>query len=145
MTVPELFDIFKARMSVFVVEQSCPYQDIDEADREAYHVCIKDGGMILAYLRVLPKGTVHGEVSLGRVLTLKRGAGLGTKLLACGIETAREKFGARRIVIGAQSYARGFYEKSGFTQISDEYTEDGIPHIRMILELDAQDKDSKKE
>ena len=131
----ELHDIYSVRTAVFVVEQNCPYQEMDDADLHAYHVWLRDSGGIQAYLRVLPKGARLDEVSLGRVLTVKRGAGLGNELMRAGIRVAQEKFAASIIVLEAQVYARGFYEKSGFFQISDEFLEDNIPHIKMKLEL----------
>ena len=135
LTVRELFEIYKLRVSVFVVEQNCPYQEIDDADKDAYHVCLKDESGIQAYLRVLPKGVTFQEVSLGRVIAVKRRCGLGSKILSEGIKFAKERFGAEIITIGAQVYARGLYEKAGFVQSSPEYLEDGIPHIIMTLQL----------
>ena len=86
-------------------------------------------------MRVLPAGATFDEPSIGRVISLKRRQGLGSQLLAVGIRLAKERFGAKRIVIGAQLYARGLYEKAGFVQSSPEYVEDGITHIHMTLEL----------
>lgn len=135
LSIDELLDICKIRISVFVVEQNCPYQEIDEADRSAYHIYMKDETGIQAYLRVLPKGATFDDVSIGRVLTVKRRCGLGSHILSAGIEAAKEKFDAKRIVIGAQVYARKLYENAGFVQSSNEYLEDGIPHIHMTLTL----------
>ena len=135
LSAQELFDIYKLRVAVFVVEQNCPYQEIDEADKKAYHVWLKDETGIQAYLRVLPKGVTFPEVSVGRVIAVRRRCGLGSRILAEGIKLAKERFGAEVIVIGAQVYARGLYEKAGFVQSSPEYLEDGIPHIEMTLKL----------
>ena len=131
----ELFEIFKLRVSVFVVEQNCPYQEVDDADKKAYHVYLKDETGIQAYLRVLPKGVTFSEASIGRVIAVKRRCGLGSLILSEGIKAAKERFGAESIVIGAQAYARGLYEKAGFVQSSSEFLEDGIPHIKMTLQL----------
>ncbi|MCI8653776.1 MAG: GNAT family N-acetyltransferase [Angelakisella sp.] len=131
LTTEELFDIYKLRVSVFVVEQNCPYQEVDSADKTAYHIWLKEDGELLAYLRVLPRGVVREEVSLGRVIAVRRRCGLGSRILAAGIRTAVERFGADCIVIEAQTYARGLYEKAGFVQTSEEFLEDGIPHIQM--------------
>ena len=122
------------RVNVFVVEQECAYKEIDEKDKKSYHVYLKDKNEIKAYLRVLDKGVSYEEVSIGRVLTTERGIGLGNKILEAGIKVAKENMNADKIKIEAQSYAKKFYEKFGFTQISDEFLEDGIPHIEMILE-----------
>jgi ElaA protein len=134
LTLAELYEILRARAEVFIVEQNCAYQDLDNVDKNAYHVYLKDEGGILAYLRVIDKGERLDEVSLGRVITLKRRQGLGTAVMRVGIDVAKEKYGAKRIKIGAQAYAKPFYEQLGFRQISDEYMEDGIPHIYMIYE-----------
>ena len=131
----ELYEILKLRVSVFVVEQNCPYQEIDDADQKAYHVYLKDETGIQAYLRVLPKGVTFQEASVGRVIAVKRRCGLGSRILSEGIKVAKERFGAKCLVIGAQVYARGLYEKAGFVQSSPEYLEDGIPHIEMTLQL----------
>mgnify|MGYP000956873338 FL=1 len=135
LSTDELYEILKARVAVFVVEQNCAYQEIDNKDRYSYHVFLKDDTGIKAYLRVIDKGVSFEEVSIGRVLTLKRGCGLGSKILAEGIKAAKERMNADRIKIEAQTYAKGFYAKAGFKQVSEEFLEDGIPHIQMVLEL----------
>lgn len=134
LSTEELYKILQVRVSVFVVEQNCAYQEIDDKDRYAYHVFIKDDTGIMAYLRVIDKGVSFEEVSIGRVLTLKRGCGLGNKILLEGIKIAKERMNADKIRIEAQSYAKIFYEIAGFKQVSEEFLEDGIPHIQMILE-----------
>lgn len=135
LTVDELFEIYKLRVSVFVVEQHCPYQEVDDFDRSALHLCARENRKLIAYLRILPKGTVFDEVSLGRVISVNRRCGVGSLLVKEGIRAAREKFGAESIVLEAQTYARGLYEKQGFAQVSGEFLEDGIPHIKMRLSL----------
>ncbi len=132
LSTEELFDIYKLRTAVFVVEQKCPYQEIDDADKDAYHIFFRSDGSICAYLRLLPAGSMFDEVSLGRILTAKRGLGLGNRIIRAGINSAREIFGAETIKIKAQTYARGFYEKHGFYKCSEEFLEDGIPHIEMV-------------
>ena len=131
LTVEELFEIYKLRVSVFVVEQNCPYQEIDDADKVAYHVFLKDEAGIQAYVRVLPQGATFPEASIGRVIAKKRRCGLGSQILVAGIQVAQEKFHATELQIGAQLYAKPFYEAAGFVQASEGYLEDGIPHIHM--------------
>lgn len=135
LSAEELFEIYKLRVSVFIVEQSCPYQDIDDADKSAYHVWLRDEDGIEAYARVLPAGVAFPTAAFGRVIAVKRRCGLGTKIVAAAIETARDKLGADMITIEAQVYARSLYENLGFSQTSEEFLEDGIPHIQMQLEL----------
>lgn len=132
----DLFEIMKLRVGVFVVEQKCPYMEIDEYDKVSYHVCLKDdNGRILAYLRVLPPGCTFKDASIGRVIAAERRKGYGTMIVKMGINVAKEKFNCDRIVIEAQTYARSLYEKCGFVQSSDEFLEDGIPHIQMIYKI----------
>lgn len=135
LTADELYDILAARAEVFVVEQNCAYQDLDGIDKNAYHVYYKEDGKIVAYLRVIDKGERLDEVSIGRVISLKRRCGLGSALMREGLRVAKEKFGATKVKIGAQLYAKPFYESVGFQQISGEYLEDGIPHIYMLAKL----------
>lgn len=135
LTTGELLEILRLRVAVFVVEQGCAYQEIDDYDRDAYHVCFYDEAGIQAYLRVFVREAGSGEVYLGRVISRKRRCGLGTQILLQGIETAKEKFHPERIVVEAQTYAKGLYEKAGFRPVSDEFLEDGIPHVKMVLEL----------
>lgn len=131
LTRDELFQIYKLRVAVFIVEQQCAYPEIDDADQVAWHLWLQDGDGIAAYLRVLPPGTTFDAASIGRVIAVKRRQGLGSRIVAEGVRTARERFGAQTITIEAQTYARALYERAGFVQTSQEFLEDGIPHIRM--------------
>lgn len=131
----ELYEILKLRVDVFVVEQNCPYPELDEKDKAAWHVYIRENGAITAYLRVLDAGVSFPEVGIGRVISARRRCGLGTMLLREGIKVARERMDAKVIKLEAQTYARAFYEAQGFRQTSDEFLEDGIPHVEMTLEL----------
>lgn len=130
----DLYEIMQLRVSVFVVEHACPYQELDGKDQEALHVYYRDGEGVQAYLRILKPGVSFQEAALGRVLTRQRGTGLGGQILREGIRLAGERFHARALRIEAQTYAKGFYEKAGFRQVSEEFLEDGIPHIQMLWE-----------
>lgn len=135
LTTRELFEIYKLRVAVFVVEQKCAYQEVDDIDSQAYHLWFKDDEGIQAYLRLIPAGVARQEVSLGRVIAVKRRCGLGTKIVAQGIRIAQEKLHAKEIVIEAQTYVRKMYESLGFVAESEEFLEDGIPHVRMRLKF----------
>ena len=130
----ELYKILKLRVDVFVVEQNCPYPELDDCDQGALHIWFEDGQGISAYLRILDKGVKSEYVTIGRVIAVRRRVGLGTEILREGIKAARELFGADSIYVEAQTYARGLYARQGFRQISEEFLEDGIPHIKMLLE-----------
>ncbi|MEG0077188.1 GNAT family N-acetyltransferase [Anaerorhabdus sp.] len=133
--INELYEILKLRVDVFVVEQNCAYPEVDGKDLSSYHVYLKDEEGIQAYLRVLDKGVSYDDVSIGRVISKKRRSGLGTQLIQAGIDVAKNKLDAKKIKIEAQTYAKTFYENVGFVQSSEEFLEDGIPHIEMILEI----------
>ncbi len=133
----ELYEILRARAEVFIVEQDCVYQDLDNKDLGAYHVTVREDGKIVAYLRVLDRGVSYDTASVGRVITTEqgRGRGIGLILLKEGLKVAKKYFSADRITISAQCQARGFYEKAGFIAVSEPYLEDNIPHVRMVLDL----------
>lgn len=134
LTAEELFEIYRLRVAVFVVEQNCPYQEVDGLDRRAYHVWLQDEEGIQAYLRVLEPGVRFEEAGIGRVVAVKRRQGLGSRILREGMRVAEEHCGARAIRLEAQVYARGLYEKAGFRAVSEEFLEDGIPHVEMLWE-----------
>lgn len=133
LTPEELYALLRLRVSVFVVEQNCPYMELDDNDQKALHVWLEQEGAIKAYLRVLDRGVESEYVSLGRVVAAERRKGFGSLVLAEGIRTAREFFNADRLYLEAQTYAKGLYEKQGFQPVSEEFLLDGIPHIKMLL------------
>lgn len=131
LSAEELYEIYRLRVSVFVVEQSCAYQEVDEADRTALHISLKDAhGAIAAYCRLLPPDE-DGEALIGRVIAVKRRQGLGSKVVALAMETAKSELNAKSLRVEAQCYAAPMYEKLGFARVSAEYLEDGIPHVTM--------------
>lgn len=138
LTVDELYAILRLRAEIFVVEQDCAYQDLDDIDQEAWHVYLKEEEQVVGYLRVIEKGKRLDEVSIGRVVSLYRRKGIGRRLMEIGKMVAKDKFKATRIKIGAQVQAQPFYEKAGFVQVSEEYLEDGITHVYMICELNKE-------
>lgn len=134
LTTAELYELLRIRSDVFVVEQNCPYQDLDYDDQAAIHLWLTDRDRIVALCRVCPAGTHMEEVSIGRVITTVRGKGYGKQIMLAGMDVAREHFGATRIDLEAQEYAKGFYEQVGFRQSSDTFILDDIPHIKMTWE-----------
>lgn len=134
LTLEQLYAIVAARQAVFVVEQDCPYQDLDGLDADAQHLVAWSDDRVAGYLRLLAPGARFGEPSIGRILTtsLARGTGLGRELVAKGIERAGELYPAQPIRISAQSHLSKFYGSFGFTIASEEYLEDDIPHMDML-------------
>ena len=135
LSAAELYAILRARQDVFVVEQNCPFLEIDGKDLDAYHLWFEENGEILAYARVLDRGVSFETPAVGRVISIRRREGLGSRILSEGIRIASEKYSAEAVMLEAQVYARKLYEKQGFVQVSEEFLEDGIPHIIMRLEL----------
>jgi ElaA protein len=136
LTPNELYAVLQLRNEVFVVEQTCPYQDADNKDAGAFHFMGWSDNTLIAYTRLLPAGLTFENASIGRVVTspAARGAGIGRELMEQSIKQACTLFGAVPIEIGAQLYLKKFYESLGFIQTSEMYLEDGIEHIEMILE-----------
>ena len=134
LSTEELYRLLKLRVAVFVVEQNCPYMELDDCDQEAVHIWLEDEDGIQAYLRVMDRGVENDSVSIGRVLAVKRRCGLGSRILSEGIRAAADFFHADHIYLESQVYAKGLYEKQGFRQISGEFLLDGIPHVKMQLD-----------
>ncbi len=132
LSVQELYRIMQARVSVFVLEQVCPYQELDGLDEGAVHVWLEDDQGVAAYLRVLAPGTESEHPAIGRVITTRRGIGLGRRILEEGLRVAEELYGPVPIYLEAQAYAAGFYERFGFQIVSPEFMMDGIPHVKMV-------------
>lgn len=134
----DLYEVLRQRQEVFILEQTCLYNDFDGYDQDAHHLLgwrTTGGGRQLgAYLRILAPGAKYTEMSLGRVLTTKaaRGSGIGRELLAQGIAHAQRLHPGHRIKIGAQQYLERFYGSFGFVTTSQPYDEDGIMHIEML-------------
>ena len=133
LTPREVYEILKIRTAVFVVEQECPYQEVDGTDYDSLHVWLEENDEIVAYLRIFERDAENGTVQIGRVLSKRRGEGLGAKVMGYGIEAAQLEMGAKAIFIEAQTYALDFYKKFGFEPCGEEFLEDGIPHTPMTL------------
>lgn len=132
----ELYDILKKRIDVFVVEQDCPYEEIDDRDKQSYHIFLKEDEKILAYSRILEAGISFEEASIGRVLVDKnvRGNGLACDMMNRAINFITNNLRYNIIRISAQEYLIGFYENLGFKKVSNVYLEDDIPHVEMVYQ-----------
>ncbi len=134
LTTEDLHAILNLRIRVFVVEQECPYPELDGKDKDAMHLWSEDELGVRSYLRILPPGLSYQESSIGRVVARKdlRKNGLGRLLMQKGVELCEHHYGSS-IRISAQAYLREFYEGLGFVRVSNNtYLEDGIPHYEMI-------------
>ena len=137
---PDLHDLYQARAAVFVVEQKCPFQDVDGADPQCWHLIGRgDDGSVQAYARLVPPGVKYEEPSIGRVLTMAaaRRSGAGRELMRESIARAERLWPGRALRIGAQQYLEKFYGEFGFETASAPYDEDGILHIEMVRPANA--------
>lgn len=130
----EVYAILRLRNEVFVVEQTCIFQDADNMDQHCYHLMGWVGNDLAAYTRLVPKGVAYNYISIGRVVTSPkyRGRAFGKALMLKSIAKCNELFGVETIKIGAQLYLKKFYESLGFVQAGEVYDEDGIDHIHML-------------
>ena len=131
LTVEELYDILALRVSVFVVEQHCAYEETDGIDQRAKHLFMVEDGNMVSYLRYFIVD--DGMVQIGRVVSRIRNHGYGRMVLNKAIDLIKEIPDVSGIVLEAQVYAIAFYEKAGFTVVSEPFDEDGIAHVKMEL------------
>lgn len=136
LTIHELYQILRLRSEVFVVEQDCVYQDVDNKDQKALHVIGLKEDEVVAYTRVFKPGDYFKNVSIGRVVVCQdqRKYGLGKQIMLATMAAIDQRFPNKPIEISAQSYLLKFYTDLGFSAFGEEYLEDGIPHQRMLKE-----------
>jgi len=134
LTNAELYEIIKLRIDIFVVEQNCPYNELDRKDYKSIHHFIKENDEIIAYLRMIPKGISYEESSIGRFIVKKdfRGRGYAKKILNNAIKYIQKEWNEFQIRLSGQKYLEKFYNEQGFETVSDVYLEDDIPHVEML-------------
>lgn len=130
----EVYEILKARMKVFLIEQNIVCLDTDDVDYDALHCFLSEDGEILAYLRAFY--SKPDTVTIGRVLTITHGVGHGKRLMKESIEAIKKIMPCKRLALHSQTHASGFYEKFGFLPFGDEFSEEGVPHIMMKREIE---------
>lgn len=130
----ELYNILRLRNDIFIVEQKCPYDDIDGKDIKCQHLFLEDTNEIAGYLRIIPKGISFPQPSIGRVLVKKkyRGKGIAREMVIKAIQFIEKSWNEKEIKISAQVYLKEFYKSLGFKDVSDIYLEDDIPHVDML-------------
>lgn len=136
LSVNEYWEILHLRTEIFVVEQDCPYQEVDEKDKVSYHLFgVNESNKVIATSRILPQGVSYNELSVGRVALKKeaRGKGIADEMMTETFKFIKTQFGNQRIRISAQQYLINFYGKHGFKQVGEGYLEDDIPHIEMVF------------
>jgi ElaA protein len=134
LTTNELYAILRLRSEVFVVEQDCVYQDLDDKDKRAIHVMGWYDNTIVAYTRIFDVKLYFNEASIGRVVVDKkyRSKGFGIDIMIASINAIKKYFSQTQIKISAQTYLIKFYNELGFKEQGKPYLEDGIPHTAMI-------------
>ncbi len=133
----ELYAYLQLRSEVFVVEQNCVYQDLDDKDQASLHVFVRQENKLVACARIVPAHTSYPDISIGRVIVAEpyRKQQLGHELMRYCIEQIHSRFGPQKIVLSAQAHLQNFYKKHNFVPTGAIYLEDGIPHIHMIKQL----------
>lgn len=136
LTLNELYGIIQLRIEVFVVEQNCPYQDLDDKDKHAYHLFLKEDEKIIAALRILPENISFKEMAIGRVIVKKshRGKGLSKIMMNKAISFITDDLCKNKIRLSGQAYLTDYYISLGFKKVSEEYLEDGIKHFEFLYE-----------
>jgi ElaA protein len=130
----KMYRILALRADVFVVEQTCAYQDLDGKDEHAIWVWAEDeSGTVHATARLLPAGISYEEISIGRVCSslASRRTGLGKLLMEECLKQCEHIWGKQTITISAQQYLLKFYNELGFVEEGEMYLEDDIPHLKM--------------
>lgn len=135
LTAAEVYEIIKSRTEIFLFEQNIMCMDLDDVDYRSLHCYFTDGKRVIAYLRAFPDKNAPDSVTVGRVLTLTHGIGMGRELMEKSVRAIEEHFNCRRIVLHAQKKAAGFYDKLGFKTVSEEFYEAGIPHVMMEKDI----------
>lgn len=135
LSVNELYAILQLRSVVFVVEQNCAYQDMDNVDQRSHHLFACEKNRCIAYARLIPAGITYPDASIGRVVVSPdcRGKDIGKVLMTKAIEEVNNIFRTSHITISAQLYLVKFYNDLGFKETGETYLEDNIPHIKMKL------------
>lgn len=135
LSVPELYRVLQLRSDVFIVEQNCPYPDVDGKDAKALHLLGIYEGNIVAYSRLFAPGYYFENASIGRVVIDQsyRDRKWGHNLMQAAITGIKEHYGVDAVTISAQLYLKKFYESHGFVQEGEQYLEDDIPHVRMHM------------
>tara|TARA_B100000929_G_scaffold46289_2_gene32961 strand:- start:1852 stop:2295 length:444 start_codon:yes stop_codon:yes gene_type:complete len=134
LTLNSLYEVLQLRAEVFVVEQNCPYQDVDGKDQKAMHILGYHKEQLVAYTRVFKPGYYFDNASIGRVVVKEnaRQYGFGKDIMKASIAFIEDTLDLSTIELSAQTYLKKFYNDLGFKEIGEGYLEDDIPHIRMI-------------
>ncbi|MBK9192505.1 MAG: GNAT family N-acetyltransferase [Crocinitomicaceae bacterium] len=136
LSLDDFHNIIQLRIAVFVVEQNCPYQDLDGKDKKAFHLMLKnDEGKLVGTARILPAGVSYNEVSIGRVASHPdhRKEQLGHAIMTVSMQFIQDLWPGSDVRISAQSHLCAYYAKHGFVKTGKEYLEDDIPHSEMLF------------
>lgn len=140
LAIEQLYEILRLRTEVFVVEQQCPYQEVDGQDLQGdtCHLMAWQDDQLVAYLRLIDPIQQDGDVTIGRVVTAPsvRSKGMGHQLMTQALEQAEKKWPDQPIYLSAQAHLQGYYSRYGFNPVGEVYLEDEIPHIGMRRDLE---------
>lgn len=136
LTLAELYALLKLRQDVFIVEQQCYYEDLDDIDQKALHIlALDEDRALVGYARILAPGVIYTEASIGRIIVAEtaRGSGLGGELVRRAIEYCLDTYAGSGVRIAAQAHLQSFYQRHGFETVSEPRDVDGILHVEMVL------------
>jgi ElaA protein len=135
LSLHDLYEALRLREEVFIVEQNCPFYDIDGKDKDCFHVLMKNEDQLMAYSRIVPPGLKFEDAAIGRIIVRRafRGSDVGQKLIHYSIQECKRLFPDVGISISAQYALVKYYEQFGFKQFSEPYLEDDILHADMKL------------
>jgi len=136
LTTKELYDLLQLRVEIFCVEQNCVYQDLDGKDEKALHVIGRKNNKIVAYTRIFKPGDYFDKASIGRVVVSQqeRQHKYGYDIMEASKKAIKDHFDETNIKLSAQTYLKKFYNNLGFKEVGEEYLEDGIPHVLMVID-----------
>ena len=137
LSLEELYGILHLRSEIFVVEQDCPYQNLDGKDFSAWHLFLEDDDNVVACLRILPQGISYDAMAIGRVVVKKshRNRGIAKEMMKMAIDFITVDLNRTEIKLSGQAYLTDFYTGLGFKKNSDCYLEDGIKHFEFLYEI----------
>lgn len=130
----EFHDMIALRIAVFVVEQDCPYQELDGLDKDAYHILVLEDEVIIGTMRLLKPGVAYNELAIGRVVSHQehRNKKIGHLMMEAAMEFINNELKLDSARLSAQSHLKKYYSKYGFVATGKDYLEDGIPHSEML-------------
>lgn len=138
LTIDELYEILRLRSEIFVVEQDCVYQDMDQKDKKCIHIFAMENDQAVAALRVIPRGVSYDMPAIGRLVVKDshRRRGYARKMMLQAIDIIKNEYHENKIHLSGQAYLKDFYNGLGFETVTEQYLEDEIPHYGFEMTIE---------